>query len=331
MKGLTKWILLPCLLAFTGLVSAELVKIATWNIEDLRAENNVGAVKRTDEDYAALSAIAREIDADIIALQEVDGPEAAARVFDPAAYGFFFSDRNNVQRTGFAVRKGIEVVADEDFVALSLDGRVRRGTDITVKLGDRHLRLLSVHLKSGCIDDPLNTDSRNCRKLATQLSILEEWIDEREEEGIPFIILGDFNRRFDAQGEGFFSEMDDGELPPLDLVRAIEGRDPACRGGQAPLYIDYIVFDEQAADFLVPDSFEQVQISEEDDARFALSDQCPIAVLLDVVSAAGPTAEEEAETAEEKAEQLVEEIRALVRQTNEKVEELHRMLPALRD
>ena len=42
MKRNTMLILLPCLLAFANLVSAEVIKIATWNIEHLRAENNVG-------------------------------------------------------------------------------------------------------------------------------------------------------------------------------------------------------------------------------------------------------------------------------------------------
>ena len=323
MRRYTTWILLPCLLAFGGLVSAEVIKVASWNIEHLRAENNVGAVKRTDEDFEALAVLAAQLDADIVALQEVDGPEAAARVFDPRAYNFFFSDRNDVQRTGFAVRKTIEVVADEDFVELSLDGSVRRGTDITVKVGDQRLRLLAVHLKSRCFDAPLDTDNRHCRKLAAQLPVLEGWIDARTQEGMPFIVLGDFNRRFDAAGYAFFPEIDDGTPPPLDLVRAVEGEESECLGGRFPLYIDHIVLDEQAAALMVDGTFEQIQITEEDEQRFALSDHCPIAIRLNLMPSSGPTPEE-------KAEQLFNEIRALVRETNEKVEQLHELIPVLK-
>jgi hypothetical protein len=43
------------------------------------------------------------LDADVIALQEVDGPEAARLIFDPAEYEFHFSSQNNPQRTGFAI------------------------------------------------------------------------------------------------------------------------------------------------------------------------------------------------------------------------------------
>lgn len=320
----TKWILLPCLLAFASLASADIVKVATWNIEHLRAENNVGAVKRSEADYEALAVLAAELDADIVALQEVDGPAAAARVFPSSEYDFFFSDRHNVQRTGFAVRKDIEVIADDDFLALALDGSVRRGTDITVKIGDQPLRLLSVHLKSRCFDDPLDTDNRHCGKLAAQLPILEDWIDERTEEDIPFIVLGDFNRRFDVPGEGFYAEIDDADPPPLDLVRAIEGVESECLGGRFPLYIDHIILDEQAAPMMIAGSFEQIQITEADEEQFALSDHCPIAVRLNVVSAGGPTPEEE-------AEELFNAIRELVGETQAKVEQLHELIPALKE
>jgi exonuclease III len=311
-------------LASAAPAGAEPVRVATWNIEHLRAENATGAVPRDDADYAALGALAEELDADIVALQEVDGPAAAARVFDPVEYAFFFSDRNNPQRTGFAVRRGIEVVADEDFTALALDGSVRRGTDITVRVGGQDVRLLSVHLKSSCFDDDLDADNRHCRKLKQQVPILEGWIDERTREGVPFVVLGDFNRRFDAEGDEFFPEIDDGEPAGLDLIRVTEGLTSECLGGRFPVYIDHIVLDEQAAAFLIPGSFLQVDISEEAEEAFRLSDHCPIAVDLDVVGPGEPDVRA-------RARALFDEIRALVRETNEKVDELNRLIPELRD
>lgn len=309
------------LLASTG--SAEIVRIATWNIEHLRAENGVGAVKRDEADYQALADLAGLLDADIIALQEVAGPEAAARVFDPIEYNFFFSDRNNPQRTGFAVRRNIEVVADEDFTALALDGSVRRGTDIIAQIGDQQIRLLSVHLKSRCFDNPLTTDNRHCRKLAQQVPILEGWIDDRTAENVPFIVLGDFNRRFDATGDDFFPEIDDGDPVGLDLIRANEGLTSGCRGGEFPIYIDHIVLDEQAAGFLIPNSFMQVDISEAADEAFRLSDHCAIAVDIDLTGGEG-------EDVEARAKALFNEIKALVQETNAKLEELDRLIPELR-
>ena len=60
--------------------------IATWNIEWLNAGLNRGRVKRDLGDLAALNHFARRLDADVVALQEVDGPEAARWVFPPNEY-----------------------------------------------------------------------------------------------------------------------------------------------------------------------------------------------------------------------------------------------------
>ena len=184
------WVLVLVLTCISA--PAETVRIATWNIEHLRAQNQVGAVKRDDQDFAKLASLAQSLDADIIALQEVDGEAAARRVFDDGVYNFHFSDRNDRQRTGFAVRKTINVTSDLDYTDLSIGDSVRRGTDITVEIDGQALRLLSVHLKSGCFDRPLTTNSNACNKLEQQLPILERWIDERTIDGIPFIVFRGF-------------------------------------------------------------------------------------------------------------------------------------------
>lgn len=319
-----RWIFLLTGLVMAGIADAGTVRIATWNIEHLRAENQQGAVKRDDADYVKLAELAAELDADIIALQEVDGPEAAARVFDDSEYNFFFSDRNNTQRTGFAVRNDITVTSDLDFIELSIDDTLRRGTDITVDIDGQPLRLLSVHLKSGCFDRPLSSSSNACEKLERQVPLLESWIDDRTIEGIPFVVLGDYNRRFDTPGDDFFPDIDDAAPPGLDLVRVTDGRTSDCLDGRFPLYIDHIVLDEQSAPFVVPASFRQVLITQDDMDEFALSDHCPISVDL---ALAGVPVDDPAVRAEE----LFNEIRALVNQTNEKVEELAELVPQLKE
>jgi hypothetical protein len=111
----------------------------------------------------------------------------------------FVEDRNDTQRTGFAVRTGLTAIDNGDFAALALDGSVRRGVDITVTVAGQPIRLLSVHLKSGCFDVPLSTPGNDCGKLLQQVPLLEGWIDQRTQEGMAFAILGDWNRRFDAE------------------------------------------------------------------------------------------------------------------------------------
>jgi len=186
------------------------LKIATWNIEHLRLDNDKGSVKRVDEDYEKLAEFAKDLDADIIALQEVEGQAAASRVFDDKEYDFYFSKRRSVQNTGFAVREGLTITHHPDLTSLNVTGGLRHGVDITVGDGIYQIRLLAVHLKSGCFVkfDPTDED---CEKLEKQVPELEKWIDARAKEEIPFAVLGDFNHRFNLSGNTFWGEIDDGD------------------------------------------------------------------------------------------------------------------------
>ena len=134
-----------CLLLSIG-AFAEPVKIVTWNIEHLRDTNGEGPNNRVNEDYDRLAKYVRRMNADIVALQEVEGPAAARRIFDPDVYRFFFSKRKAELLTGFAVRRGIETKQYPDLTTLDIDGDNRHGTDIAIKINGHLVRLLSVHL-----------------------------------------------------------------------------------------------------------------------------------------------------------------------------------------
>lgn len=142
------------------------LKVATWNIEHLAEKDGEGCRPRTEADYALLRRHADALNADVIAFQEVQSEAAARRVFDSAKYDIAFSSRPssragggccgkpglNIQNqsVGFAVRKGVAWRRNEDLSALALGNpNLRWGVDITVGR-DRPLRLLAVHLKSGC-------------------------------------------------------------------------------------------------------------------------------------------------------------------------------------
>ena len=66
-----------------------------------------GANRAAPADYASLRHYAATLAADIVALQEVDGPEAAALVFP--GYDYCFSTRAHTQKNGFAIRRGAAV------------------------------------------------------------------------------------------------------------------------------------------------------------------------------------------------------------------------------
>ena len=257
------------------------LKLVTWNLEWLSRNDNTGPVKRSDEDYARLRRYAERLAADVVAFQEVDGSEAAARVFDPAKYQLHVALQSDPQRTGFAVRKGVGLTVQPDYQALDV-GQVRVGADITVEYAGGRVRLLSVHLKSACFDDPLSSTKRDCQKLFAQLPVLEAWIDARSREHVPAIVLGDFNRRlFGKPDEPFWRELDDADPPDSDLWSPTEGQRAACWDAEHPQFIDHLVFNKPATTLADRQSFEQVQYDPADHAfKNVLSDHCPLAITL---------------------------------------------------
>jgi endonuclease/exonuclease/phosphatase family metal-dependent hydrolase len=276
--------------------AAEL-KLATWNIAwltDRDAELPRDRTQRRPADLDLLAGYARRLEADILALQEVDGPEAAARVLDPRAYAFFFPAEDDLQRSGFAVRRGLRVTQHPDLEALDLNPRarfsLRRGTDITVEQGGARLRLLSIHLKSGCASGPLGRPEHDCERLARQSEVLARWVAARRAEGVAFALLGDFNRTMGNPSDDLWRRLA-AEAP---LLRATEGVSNPCwagpRGGRG--FIDHILLGGPARDWAVPDSLRVMVYAEgrgvegrgadyrSGNWRDRLSDHCPVSLRL---------------------------------------------------
>jgi endonuclease/exonuclease/phosphatase family metal-dependent hydrolase len=289
-EGSMRALILLALLLMAVPAWAQEIKLATWNIAWLTTKPAghpdlpQNLTIRTEQDFARLRAYAERLAADVIALQEVDGPLAAARVFDATAYDFHFPAESDVQRTGFAWRKGLQVTRNPDLMALDLRPTarrsLRRGADITLHgANGARLRLLSIHLDGGCSQGSIRQpNSSDCQSLGQQAQILAEWITERRRENMPFVILGDFNRRF---------SRDDDMLSMLNAAspmrRATEGLSNPCwsRDGQGRAFIDHILLGLRAADWLVKDSFRVFSYGERDPAlRDVISDHCPISVRL---------------------------------------------------
>ena len=266
------------------------LKLATWNIAWLTTkpeghpDRPRGVVGKRPEDLERLRGYAERLAADVVALQEVDGRLAAARVFDNRAYDIHLTDETDTQRPGFAFRRTLNVTRNPDLVGLDLHPgarlSLRRGADITLETpgaGSR-LRLLSVHLNAGCREDPIAGSNRpQCESLGRQLPVLAGWIAERRREGVPFAILGDLNRRIPADNRDDLMAALEAAAP---LTRATAGVSNPCWGGRRP-FIDHILLGGAARGWLVPDSLRVLVYAERDRAfRERLSDHCPISVRL---------------------------------------------------
>lgn len=270
------------LLASPPAHAAEL-KVATWNLEWLtdrpdgdRSLPNDAHPKRP-EDIATLARYATQLDADLIAIQEVDGPGIAARIFPPDRYSIHMTRDHVVQRTGLVVRRGLAYDTNPDLTALAVGDHgtsaLRSGADITLHLPGGDLRVLAVHMKALCMRDPLNRTHRPaCIVLRAQLPPLRAWIAARQQDGIAYIVMGDFNRWMDGNDQ-FIAALR--ETAPL--VRATEGHDSPCWGGEH--FIDHIFAGGPAMQWMDPATLSVQVFKETGEAwKDRLSDHCPVSV-----------------------------------------------------
>ncbi|RHW75257.1 endonuclease/exonuclease/phosphatase family protein [Colwellia sp. RSH04] len=298
-KSILTTIALSAGLFMNTAVLAEDLKVASWNIAWLGShEYN----ERHSDDYKALAKYASTLNADVIALQEVESEYWAKKVFGDN-YNYYFSTKDWVQRVGVAIRKdiGLTVKASE-YKALDV-GRVRHGMDITLSRNGKTTSLLAVHLKSGCFaksldkstvaDMPSSTEKEEKKKLACQLlskqkTPLSQWIDNKQSQGEAFIILGDFNRRFSqdiandfSHEQGLWQAINDDKKQQLWTPTASKNSD--CWGGYYKDYIDHIVFNPEAKKHYIDNSFNQLVFKEKYTRKLSqtLSDHCPISVTLD--------------------------------------------------
>lgn len=250
------------------------LRIAAWNLEHLDDTDGEGCLDRTGADYAAIARQIEALNADIVAVQEVENEAAAQRVFPASRWDVAMSSRPPIQdprrcwdrpearlghlATGFAIRRGIAWHRNDDLRALGMGNAFQRwGTDITVMEGDQELRLLSVHLKSGCWGAKQDGDTKRkktCVTLRAQIEHLKAWADARRAEGTAFVILGDFNRRLALKGDWGWELLAPPSAPLQLLTEDVTFRcDP-----RFSAFIDHMVVGGGAERLLVPGSFREV-------------------------------------------------------------------------
>ncbi len=170
------------------------------------------AYARRQQQIATL--LAQRVDADIIAFQEVSGAASVRQVLPGGGQGWEVCsyEGHKVQRLAIAWKSGLgRLRSCEAHWPLSLPERAakdqpRPGLALTLEVGGKLLRVLTVHLKSSCVsplEDPrpngrgqLDGNEANCEVLQAQLPALEGWLEEQATRDRPdaLVLLGDFNR-----------------------------------------------------------------------------------------------------------------------------------------
>jgi endonuclease/exonuclease/phosphatase family metal-dependent hydrolase len=161
----------------------------------------------------------KEVNADVIAFQEVSGTQAVREALGDAASEYTicsFDNEFKVQRLAFAWRKskfqavGNCVVHREIALThLPPEQQLRPALSVTLRAGNTTYRLLTLHLKSGCVsaldggqldaapkarslkgakkDDPCPMLQQQIAPLETVFETLAQGVDH-------FMVVGDFNR-----------------------------------------------------------------------------------------------------------------------------------------
>jgi len=283
----------------TAQAETERVRLASWNINNLNETSDQPlrsrAPARPDEDYTLLAKYGSSVGADIIALQEMGSPGAVRRVFPESEWEMVFSERFSEDApadiyTAMVFRKDtVKVLSSDTVESLAIaDGAysTRAAVEALIEVNGEQLWVLNVHLKSGCFAGTLiNPRTEACEIAAQQPAPLEAWIDEKEQTGLPVIVLGDFNRKFDVhmQNDHLWGEIDDAEPASLNLWRLpfrTASNCPTTRPRDREVPVDYIVMNQPAWDMADAQSFTEHPYDEQDAEDFGnrLSDHCPISV-----------------------------------------------------
>ena len=274
-------------------VATQPLKVASWNLEHLAADDGLGCRPRTEADYATLRGYVDRLDADVIAFAEVENAKAAARVFTPDKYTVLMSARPGgvrhgfckrdatsgptirKQDVGFAIRKGLHFEKHAELKDIALGNPdLRWGVDISVDHDGQPLRLLAVHLKSGCSG---GDKSGACPVLFDQVPVLHRWIVQREQDRSAFIVLGDFNRRLALAGDSVWKDLNANLPGQTSLVDAGAGTGANCQK-RYPDFIDHIVVGGTAVGRVQPGSFAEFDYGVPEDQH--PSDHCPISVTI---------------------------------------------------
>ena len=167
-----------------------------------------------DERNVRISALlAKSINADVIAFQEVSGVAAVQEALGRRALDYHvcsFDGQYKVQRLAFAWRKTLggdprtacAVEGEMSLPHLPVGERVRPGLVLRLNLDGKQWRFMTVHLKAGCVAPQGNRGRLDqntgpndpCPVLQQQVVPLEAAFERLATGADYFVVLGDFNR-----------------------------------------------------------------------------------------------------------------------------------------
>jgi endonuclease/exonuclease/phosphatase family metal-dependent hydrolase len=233
--------LAACATPVRGNLPPASIRIAAWNIAHFGLPGE-GCIPRTDGQIAAIRDYVRTLNVDVVSFQEVASQAAAEAVFPPGEWRLFVSRRVYDQpqpqcrqdptrtmghmRTGFAVRRHLDATVRPELATLGDTAfgpnEEPHGVDIVLRLGSESVRILSVHLTSGCAREAADAGP-SCAALFSQAPALRSWIEAREGAHEAWLIAGDFNRVW-SNPDSFWTEALGARQSAVQVISSTTGR-----------------------------------------------------------------------------------------------------------
>jgi endonuclease/exonuclease/phosphatase family metal-dependent hydrolase len=254
------------------------ITLGTFNMEWFGDNSSDDHKPRTVADDALLAEILRDTDADVLAVQEIENPEALKRLLRLLPeYRFVLGSTGGKQHVGFLYRPPVEIDSAQELTAIAVEeGRTRAGLLVQCKVGAIHWLMLAVHLKSMSRADStpaLEERSRTIRRL--QAAQIRGWADsvleKTKEQNV--IILGDWNDSPRKKRNALDTLKSAARLTFLTSERM------SCAYSGLPA-IDHIVMSDSALLHVLPGTLRTVNFRAmlPDKEAQRVSDHCPIIV-----------------------------------------------------
>ncbi|RYG89613.1 MAG: endonuclease [Alphaproteobacteria bacterium] len=230
--------------------------------------------------------IADGLDADVVGFHEAESLAAAERMFEPEKYDIVMKGRlggpsgscgeaNSTQTVirqavGFAIRKGLAFDRNPGVTSLMMGTpQQRSGVDTLRAPGHAPIRLLGIHLRSGCF---AGSDARAARCCSSRSRLWR--LGSTTLRAVRFAVLGDWNHRLGLSGDRLWTEIHDDAPANADLPLADAGNSPLC-DPRYDSFIGDIVLDRRGDAAL--GAFSETPYAP---GEKHYSDHCPVAVTL---------------------------------------------------
>lgn len=263
------------------------ITVGTFNVEWL-GDGIKDLKPRSDADYKHMADVIKELDADIIGLEEVENPAAVEKVlkFMPSGYKYFVGKGGRDQNVAVIFRENVNVKLIGEYSPLAIEAeRNRPGLVLECKSGNFDWIMMVVHLKSTSRYDSTDELRKKSFEIRRQQSEkLVAWADsiQRGKEK-DVMILGDFND---------FPERDKNPtLTPILVDSSLVFLTAGLASCKNPMWktIDHIVVSKsikprfQAGSIRMQNFHKQFSDAEAD----AISDHCPVTVQFEITSPDG--------------------------------------------